>query len=184
MEKFASLSPIFEKFIHESKRGLPIGREGTIRISYFLDLLSACHVVDNRTTIAQSFADWLVQQVAPESVDVVIGPKRGNTLFSKAVADCLRKPSAFARDNILFGRWIEGDVRPNDKVVLIDDVASEGEMLLDAVGNLRNIGVVVDQVFVLVDRVEGDARVRFEDAGIRYLSAISFSDDDLAKLTR
>lgn len=178
----SSLAPLFGRFIHQSPHGLPIGREGTIRVSYFLDLLSACHVTAHRDVIVTSFSDWLTQQVFPDSIDVVVGPKRGNTIFSKAVADKLGKRSAFARENILFGRWVEGVIRPEDRVLLIDDVASEGEMLLDAVESLRNVGIAVDQAYVLVDRPEGDARKHFENAGIRYSCAVSLSDMDLAAL--
>ncbi len=53
-------------------------------------------------------------------------------------------------------------------------------MLLDAVESLRNIGVAIDHVYVLVDRPEGDTRKHFENAGIRYSSAFKLSDMDLA----
>lgn len=177
-----SLRPIFGRFVLESKHGLPIARDGTIRVNYFLDLLSACHVAPHRTAIVGFFANWLSHYVSHNVVNAVVGPKRGNTLFAKSVADTLGKKSAFVRDNILFGRWVEGDVRPEDKVLLIDDVASEGEMLLDAVESLRETGVLVDQAYVLVDRPEGDAKRQFQRAGIQYSFAMSLSDADLARL--
>ena len=176
------LRPIFMRFIYESKHGLPIGRDGTVRVSYFIDLLSASHVDAHRKTMAEFFATWIGQAVSGTDISAVVGPKRGNTLFAKAVADQLAKKSAFARDNILFGRWIEGDVRPEDKVLLVDDVASEGEMLLDAVESLRECGIWVDKAFVLVNRSEGDAKMYLERAGIDYSYAISLSDADLAGL--
>ncbi|MCP9837439.1 hypothetical protein KBY84_08020 [Cyanobium sp. N.Huapi 1H5] len=135
-------------------------------MNYFLDLLSACHVAEHRSTISAFFADWVSAYLSSNVVDAVVGPKQGNTLFVKAVADKLGKKSAFVRGNILFGRWLEGDIRSGDKVLLIDDVASEGEMLVDSIESLRESGILVDHAYVLIDRAEGDAKRQFQAAGI------------------
>lgn len=181
-EPSGPLRTIFQRFIYESRNGLPIGRDGTVRVSYFIDLLSACHVEQYRQEIATFFSEWVGRTWSGDPISAVVGPKRGNTLFAKAVADRLALKSAFARDNILFGRWIEGDVRPEDKVLLVDDVASEGEMLIDAVESLRECGILVNRAFVLINRPEGDARKYLEGAGVEYSYAINLSDADLAGL--
>jgi len=52
-------------------------------------------------------------------------------------------------------RWIEGDIRPADRVVIIDDVATTGGSTLKAIERARAEGLVVVQVVILVDRQEG-----------------------------
>ncbi|MFZ7127028.1 MAG: orotate phosphoribosyltransferase [Desulfobacterales bacterium] len=52
-------------------------------------------------------------------------------------------------------RWIEGDIAPGERVVIIDDVATTGGSTLKAVERARSEGIVVVKAIVLVDREEG-----------------------------
>jgi orotate phosphoribosyltransferase len=52
-------------------------------------------------------------------------------------------------------RWIEGDIRPGDRVAIIDDVATTGGSTLKAVERARSEGMDVVKVVILVDRQEG-----------------------------
>jgi orotate phosphoribosyltransferase len=52
-------------------------------------------------------------------------------------------------------RWIEGDIQPGDRVVIIDDVATTGGSTLKAVERARSEGMDVVKVVILVDRQEG-----------------------------
>lgn len=52
-------------------------------------------------------------------------------------------------------RWIEGDVAPGERVVIIDDVATTGGSTLQAVERAREEGLTVVRAVILVDRQEG-----------------------------
>jgi len=52
-------------------------------------------------------------------------------------------------------KWIEGDVQPGEKVVVIDDVATTGGSTIKAVERARAEGLAVVRAVVLVDRQEG-----------------------------
>jgi orotate phosphoribosyltransferase len=52
-------------------------------------------------------------------------------------------------------RWIEGDVKPGDRVAVIDDVATTGGSTLKAVERARSEKLDVVKAVVLVDRQEG-----------------------------
>ncbi len=52
-------------------------------------------------------------------------------------------------------KWVEGDVRPGDKVVVIDDVATTGGSTVKAIERARAEGLEVVRAVVLVDRQEG-----------------------------
>jgi orotate phosphoribosyltransferase len=52
-------------------------------------------------------------------------------------------------------KWIEGDVRPSDRVVIIDDVATTGGSTITAIERARSEGLEVIQAVVLIDRQEG-----------------------------
>ncbi len=50
---------------------------------------------------------------------------------------------------------IEGDVRPGEKVVIIDDVITTGASTIAAIERAKEEGLVIDRVIVLIDREEG-----------------------------
>ncbi|TYT74214.1 orotate phosphoribosyltransferase [Desulfobotulus mexicanus] len=52
-------------------------------------------------------------------------------------------------------RWVEGDVNPGDRVVIIDDVATTGGSTIKAISRAMETGLDVCKVIVLVDREEG-----------------------------
>jgi orotate phosphoribosyltransferase len=52
-------------------------------------------------------------------------------------------------------KWIEGDVKPGDRVAVIDDVATTGGSTVSAIERARAEGLTVVKVVVLVDRQEG-----------------------------
>jgi orotate phosphoribosyltransferase len=53
------------------------------------------------------------------------------------------------------GRRVEGDVRPGERVVIVEDVLTTGASILKAVAGAREFGLEVVKVLVLVDREEG-----------------------------
>jgi orotate phosphoribosyltransferase len=52
-------------------------------------------------------------------------------------------------------KWIEGDISPGAKVVIIDDVATTGGSTIQAIERARAEGLEVVRVVILVDRQEG-----------------------------
>ena len=52
-------------------------------------------------------------------------------------------------------RWIEGDMKPEDRVAIIDDVATTGGSTIKAIERARAEGLEVVKAVVLVDRQEG-----------------------------
>lgn len=52
-------------------------------------------------------------------------------------------------------KWIEGDINPGDRVVIIDDVATTGGSTVKAIERARSEGVDVVKAVILVDRQEG-----------------------------
>ena len=51
--------------------------------------------------------------------------------------------------------WIEGDMKPGDSVVIIDDVATTGGSTIKAIERARESNLEVIKVVILVDRQEG-----------------------------
>jgi orotate phosphoribosyltransferase len=72
-------------------------------------------------------------------------------------------------------RWVEGDITPGERVVIIDDVVTTGGSTIKAVQRARSEGLDVVKAVILVDRQEGgleNIREHVED-----VSAIITRDD-------
>ena len=52
-------------------------------------------------------------------------------------------------------RWVEGDMTPGQRVVIIDDVATTGGSTIKAIERSRSEGLDVVKALILVDRQEG-----------------------------
>jgi orotate phosphoribosyltransferase len=52
-------------------------------------------------------------------------------------------------------RWIEGDIQPDERVAIIDDVATTGGSTIKAIERARSEGLEVVKAVIFVDRQEG-----------------------------
>ena len=59
------------------------------------------------------------------------------------------------KDHGIIIRWIEGDVKPGQRVVIIDDVATTGGSTIKAIERAESEGLDVIKAVILVDRQEG-----------------------------
>jgi orotate phosphoribosyltransferase len=73
------------------------------------------------------------------------------------------------------GNRIEGELKEDEEVVVLEDIATTGQSAIDAVEALRDAGAVVNRVLVVVDRQEG-ARDAIESHGVAFESLLTASD--------
>jgi len=64
-------------------------------------------------------------------------------------------------------RWIEGEVKKGQKVVVVDDVVTTGNSVIKAIQKVQEAQLEVAKVVVLVDREEG-GREAVESLGLMY----------------
>ena len=73
-------------------------------------------------------------------------------------------------------RKIEGNVKNNDKVVIVDDVITTGTSTIQAIDIAKQAGLSVLKVIVLVDRQEENGKSNIEKRGVG-VEAIFIKDD-------
>jgi orotate phosphoribosyltransferase len=74
------------------------------------------------------------------------------------------------------GGRLVGPVGRSDHVAVLEDTATTGETLLDAIAVLRDAGVSVSQVIVLVDRSGGAVAQALQTAALPYTALIDPAD--------
>lgn len=76
--------------------------------------------------------------------------------------------------------WIEGNVEKLDKVIIVDDVITTGTSTMRAIEKVKQAGIEVTRVIVLVDRQEENGKENIENCGVK-VDAI-FTADDLKRI--
>jgi len=93
----------------------------------------------------------VLRDVGFEQFDGVAGGETAGIPFAAWMADRLMLPMQYVRKKSKgFGRnaQIEGHVEPGDRVLLVEDMTTDGRSKVNFCKALRNAGAVVDHVFV------------------------------------
>lgn len=72
-------------------------------------------------------------------------------------------------------KWIEGNLKPNSNVVVVEDVTTKGNSVFESIERVRELNCKILEVISLVDREEG-ARKRLADAGYHFTSMFTISE--------
>lgn len=116
----------------------------------------------------------LLQRVAGVSYDRLAGIPYAGLPIAVAMSLISGKPLIYARKEAKeYGtkQRIEGEFRPGERVLVVDDVITSGSAKLEAIAPLREASLVVEDVAVVVDRQERGGRV-LEQAGLKLHSLL------------
>ena len=72
-------------------------------------------------------------------------------------------------------RFVEGPVRPGQRVVIVEDVVTTGGSSLQAIERVEEYGLQVTKVIAIIDRMEGGAPA-FAERGYPFASLLSIRD--------
>lgn len=160
------------------------------------------YYIDCRLTTLDPEGAWLVGQVmhsliqtAAAASGIKIDAVGGLTMGADPVALSVGMVSFFSKDPQPLRpfvvrkapkahgqtKLVEGNFKPGDSVVVLDDVITSGSSTITAINSVVNEGGKVAFVAVLVDRQQG-GREKIESMGYRVLSA--FQRDDLLNPAR
>jgi orotate phosphoribosyltransferase len=96
-------------------------------------------------------ADLIERRVGHESLDAIAGGETAGIPFAAWIADRLSLPMLYVRKQAKgFGRnaQIEGHIEAGDRVLLVEDMTTDGRSKVNFCKALRDAGAVVDHVFV------------------------------------
>ena len=109
-----------------------------------------------------------IRDVEPHAVRIA-GPELGAVALAAAASMASGLPFVIVRGAAKAygtGNRLEGVAEPGERVAMVEDVVTSGGAALEAVGALREAGLVCETVICVVDRGEGGAEAMAE-AGVR-----------------
>ena len=105
-----------------------------------------------RTELNQLAIDLIERDIGKSEVDIVAGGETAGIPFSAWIADSLDKPMVYVRKKSKgFGRMgqIEGEMPEESKVLLVEDLATDGGSKLNFIDALRKAGAKVNHTYVV-----------------------------------
>jgi len=76
---------------------------------------------------------------------------------------------------------VAGEVYENDRAIIVDDVITTGQSTITAIRSAREAGLIVDHVFIIVDRDEEMGKQNIEALGVTCTSLFKLTDLQKAK---
>jgi orotate phosphoribosyltransferase len=105
-----------------------------------------------RRALIDFAAATVLREVGFESIDTVAGGETAGIPFAAWIADRLMLPMQYVRKQPKgFGRQaqIEGEILEGQRVLLVEDLTTDGRSKINFCKALRNAGAKVDHVFVM-----------------------------------
>lgn len=110
--------------------------------------------------------------------DYICSVPTSGLVYASALSYEMNRPFVYVRKEAKghgTGKTIEGYLSPGARVLVIDDVATTGNSVIDAVEAIRGNGGIVESALVLVDRLEG-ASDKLKEQGVKLLSVSKISE--------
>jgi len=143
-----------------------------LKSNYYLDLRRLLGDASSYKRVLELLAEKVLKEF--ESFDVVVGVATAGIPWASGLALMLGKGLAYVRSEVKqhgTSRVVEGAPRPGSRCIVVDDVATTGSSLENAVGSLEGVCNVVGAL-VIVDRMQG-ARERLGERGVKLVSLLT-----------
>lgn len=145
------------------------------RSPYYVDLRAALGHPDLLRWVIARYADIL----KGVDHDIIVGVATGGVPFASILGFTLFKPIAYVREK---AKWygtrkeVEGGVWQGAKAVVVDDVITTGESIIDAINKVRQAGAEVKAAVVFLDRQQCGAERVEKETGVTVKAAYRILD--------
>jgi len=126
--------------------------------SYYVDLrLVPSYPIEFRKMV-KYLENEIEQDIGLDNFDSIVSVPTGGLVIASALAIETVKPLIYVRSkpkDYGTSKSVEGKIHENMKVVMIDDVATTGGSVVNAIKSLKEVNITVKDAYVIVNRMEG-----------------------------
>ncbi len=137
--------------------------------SYYIDLRLVPSYPQQFRKMIKNLQDLIDKKTGLENFDALVSVPTGGLVIASALAIETVKPLIYVRNKSKdYGtsKLIEGKLSPNMKLVMIDDVATTGNSVLNGIKQLQEAGSMISESYVIVNRLE-NANKAMELVGVK-----------------
>ena len=126
--------------------------------SYYVDLrLVPSYPLEFRKMV-KFLENEIEQDIGLDNFDSIVSVPTGGLVIASALAIETVKPLIYVRSkpkDYGTSKSVEGKIHDGMKVVMIDDVATTGGSVVNAIKSLKEVNISVKDAYVIVNRMEG-----------------------------
>ena len=137
--------------------------------SYYVDLRLVPSYPHEFRMMVKYLENQITEDIGLENFESIVSVPTGGLVIASALAIETVKPLIYVRSkpkDYGTSKSVEGKIHDGMKVVMIDDVATTGGSVVNAIKSLTDVNVPVKDAYVIVDRMEG-ATEAFEELGVK-----------------
>ena len=126
--------------------------------SYYVDLRLVPSYPHQFRTLIKNLQNNIVESVGLNSFDSLVSVPTGGLIIASALAIETVKPLIYVRSkpkDYGTSKSVEGQIHEGMKVVMIDDVATTGGSVVNAIKSLKEANITIEDAYVIVNRMEG-----------------------------
>ncbi len=125
---------------------------------YYVDLRQTISSPITMDWIANALTRIIINEIGRDKIDKILGVPTAGIPFATVVSQKLGLPLIYyrqARKEHGVRKKIEGILERNDRVLIVDDLITTGESVIEGSEVIRDQGGVVNELVVLLDREQG-----------------------------
>ena len=161
----------FATFLHE-KGAIKFG-DFTLtsgkKSSYYIDLRIVPSFPHQFRKMIKRLQNIISEKIGLENFDYLVSVPTSGLIIASALATETVKPLIYVRNkpkDYGTSKSIEGSFEQGKKALMIDDVATTGGSVVNAIKSLKEAGIVISDAFIIINRMEG-ASEALEAEGVK-----------------
>ena len=126
--------------------------------SYYVDLRLVPSYPREFRMMTKYLENQITEDIGLDNFESIVSVPTGGLVIASALAIETVKPLIYVRSkpkDYGTSKSVEGKIHDGMKVVMIDDVATTGGSVVNAIRSLTEVNVTVKDAYVIVDRMEG-----------------------------
>ena len=142
--------------------------------SYYVDLRLVPSYPHEFRMMVKYLENQITEEIGLENFESIVSVPTGGLIIGSALAIETLKPLIYVRSkpkDYGTSKSVEGKIHDGMKVVMIDDVATTGGSVVNAIKSLTEVNVPVKDAYVIVDRMEG-AKEALAELGVKMHSIL------------
>ena len=137
--------------------------------SYYIDLRLVPSFPHEFRKMIKSLQNLIIEKIGLDNFESLASVPTGGLVITSALAIEIVKPLIYVRNKPKehgTTKSIEGKTSEGMRVVMVDDVITTGTSVLNGIKQLKESGLSILDVFVIINRLEG-ADKAFSDIGVQ-----------------
>ena len=137
--------------------------------SYYIDLRLVPSYPHQFRKMIKNLQNLIIEKTGLDNFDSLASVPTGGLVITSALAIEIVKPLIYVRNKPKehgATKSIEGKISAGMKIVMVDDVMTTGTSVLNGIKQLKETGLSISDVYVVINRLEG-ADKALDDIGVQ-----------------